>query len=82
MRLKFFFWLLGFLALFGEVDSVSAQGSAFSYQGQLSDSNGPANGNYDLSFALFASTNVASPIVAGPITNSAVLVTNGLFTTQ
>jgi hypothetical protein len=68
--------------LLGLVESVSAQGTAFTYQGQLSNTGNPANGSYDLKFSLYYSNNPASPVIFGPITNSAVAVTNGLFTTQ
>jgi formylglycine-generating enzyme required for sulfatase activity len=54
--------------------------TALRYQGRLSDASGPAHGNYDLRFALFASLMTGQP-VAGPLTNLAVTVSNGLFTT-
>jgi hypothetical protein len=81
MRLNFFGWLVCFLTVFGVVDSLQAQGTSFTYQGRLNDSGSPAGGSYDLTFALYNSTSLASTNVAGPITNSAVAVTNGLFTT-
>jgi hypothetical protein len=57
-----------------------AQGTAFTYQGQLDDSGSLANGTFDLKLTLFdAATN--GNTVAGPVTNTAVGVTNGLFTT-
>ena len=56
-----------------------AQGTAFTYQGQLNASGGTANGLYDLRFEVWdALTN--GNLVAGPLTNSATGVTNGLFT--
>ncbi|HEX4121123.1 MAG TPA: tail fiber domain-containing protein [Verrucomicrobiae bacterium] len=58
-----------------------AQGTAFTYQGRLDDSSAPANGWYDMTFTLYA-TNAGGSPVAGPVTNSAVGVTNGLFTTS
>jgi len=58
--------------------SASAQGTAFSYQGRLNDSGNPANGIYDLRFTIYdAVTN--GNLVAGPLTNTATGVTNGLF---
>jgi len=57
-----------------------AQGTAFIYQGRLNDTGAPANGNYDLRFAIYNSTNVPGMLIAGPQTNSAVAVSNGLFT--
>ena len=69
------------LALFAWTGGVSlAQSTAFTYQGRLDDSGAVANGSYDLSFAAYDATvngNLISPIV----TNSAVTVSNGLFTT-
>jgi hypothetical protein len=50
------------------------------YQGQLSDSGSPANGNYDLRFTIYDSTNIPGTVIAGPLTNSATAVSNGLFT--
>jgi hypothetical protein len=55
-----------------------AQPTAFTYQGQLNSSNAPANGLYDFQFQIF---NASSNVVAGPLTNAPVGVTNGLFTT-
>ena len=60
---------------------VRAQGTAFSYQGRLNDNNAPANGAYDLTFTLYA-TNTGGAPVAGPVTNTATAVTNGLFTSM
>jgi len=57
-----------------------AQGTAFTYQGQLQNNGSPANGSYDLTFTLYA-TNTTGSAIAGPVTNAAVAVTNGLFTT-
>lgn len=54
-------------------------GSAFSYQGQLSDGANPANGYYDLRLAVYAASGGGSPL-AGPKTNT-VAVTHGRFTT-
>ena len=60
--------------------TLRAQGTAFTYQGQLNDGGSPATGNYDLSFSLYL-TNQTGAIAAMPITNSAVVVSSGLFTT-
>ncbi len=59
--------------------TCSAQGTAFTYQGRLSDNGAPANGSYDLQFTVFGALSGGSP-VAGSITNSATAVSNGLFT--
>jgi hypothetical protein len=68
------------LALLATFDSrlATAQGTAFTYQGRLNDSGVPANGKYDLRFTLYDALSVGS-LVAGPVTNSPVTVTNGLF---
>jgi hypothetical protein len=61
-------------------NSASAQGTAFTYQGRLNSGGSPANGSYDIAFSLYA-VNAGGVAIAGPVTNSAVVVTNGLFTT-
>ena len=67
------------LALFAVINQGAAQGTAFSYQGSLNDGGNPANGLYDVRFTVWdAPTN--GDLVAGPLTNSAIGVTNGLFT--
>ena len=60
--------------------NAPAQGTAFTYQGRLNNNGSPANGNYDLTFSLFANS-AGGVAFAGPVTNTAVVVTNGLFTT-
>lgn len=52
----------------------------FTYQGRLNDGAGPANGAYDLKFSIYDSTNQPGVLIAGPLTNFTVSVTNGLFT--
>ena len=56
-----------------------AQGTAFTYQGQLRSNNASATGTYDLTFTLFG-TNTDGVPIAGPLTNSPVNISNGLFT--
>jgi hypothetical protein len=58
---------------------IFPMGTDFTYQGQLADGGNPANGSYDLMFTLY-STALSPAILAGPLTNSATAVTNGLFT--
>jgi hypothetical protein len=71
---------LSFVSAFNPLISIaSAQGTAFTYQGRLDDNGTLANGSYDIQFALYA-TNVTGSAVAGPVTNSATAVSNGLFT--
>jgi hypothetical protein len=62
------------------IQPAPAQGTAFTYQGELNNNGSPANGSYDLQFSLFdAATN--GDQIGGTVTNLAVGVTNGLFTT-
>ncbi len=73
-------WLSAFFILAAALN-LSAQGTAFMYQGRLNDNGSPANGAYDLRFALYdAATN--GNAISGPQTNFAVAVTVGLFTTN
>ncbi len=69
------------LVLLAGLHPAAAQGTKFTYQGHFNDSGAPANGSYDLEFSLFKVSVGDSP-VAGPITNSPVAVSNGLFTTS
>jgi microcystin-dependent protein len=55
-----------------------AQTSAFTFQGQLVSGAGNANGSYDMTFAVW-DANIAGNRIAGPLTNSPVSVSNGLF---
>jgi hypothetical protein len=72
--------LLALLSTLNPQLSASPLGTAFTYQGQLTDGGRPAQGSYDLRFTLYDAVTNGSAI-AGPITNSPVGVTNGLFTT-
>jgi Chaperone of endosialidase len=76
---------LAFAACFGSLilstQTVFAQGTAFTYQGQLQNNGGPANGLYDMTFNLYE-TNSGGSAVAGPDTIAAVGVTNGEFTVE
>src|ERR1039458_210559 len=77
----FFALVLLSLATFNlQLSTLFAQGTAFTYQGRLNSGGVPANGSYDIAFTRYA-TNVTGSIFAGPVTNTAVNVTNGLFTT-
>ena len=57
-----------------------AQGTAFTYQGRLQDDGLSANGSYDLTFSLFDTNQPGGNLIAGPLTNAATLVSNGVFT--
>src|SRR5207249_8208067 len=59
MRMRIFAWLLlsvsGFAGgnLLSSRAATAAVGSAFTYQGRLLENGAPANGPYDLQFAIF-----------------------------
>ena len=72
--------LLELFCLFGGSGTVLAQGTAITYQGRLNVGGVVANGNYDLAFTLY-SASAGGVSLAGPVTNAAVRVTNGLFST-
>ena len=61
--------------------SVYAQGTAFSYQGQLNNSGSPANGFYDIQFSLSSAPSGGGQ-VGSTVTELAVGVTNGLFSSS
>jgi len=67
------------LILFFLANGLRAQGTAFTYQGQLTTTTGPATGSYDLVFTLY-NTNVGGSPAAAPVTNSGTALNNGLFT--
>src|SRR2546428_13252231 len=81
-----FFSLLAFSMLWLlTASSVYAQGSAFSYQGKLTDAGNPANGTYDLQLTVWdASSGGTQQPQPSPVTvtRTAVLVTSGIFTVQ
>ena len=81
MKIKFyplFVVLALFSTLNSQISTASAQGTAFSYQGKLSVSGNPANGLYDVRFTVCDAVTNGNTI-AGPLTNTATGVSNGLF---
>jgi len=61
--------------------AAQAQTTAFTYQGRLSDRANPANGAYQMQFALYDVSNVQQPQpIPITITLNNVAVTNGVFT--
>jgi hypothetical protein len=77
MKLKILSLLVIILCL-GNFTPVPAQGTAFTYQGELTSGNGAANGNYDFIFSLYnVPTNGTALATVNNITN--VFVTNGYF---
>lgn len=75
-----FISLILLLGLLGIGEKLSAQGTAFNYQGRLNDGGAPATGSYDLRFAVYDAATNGNQVSAW-LTNSAVPVSNGLFTT-
>lgn len=77
-RILFIVWGVAFCTLFAPLNCVFAQGTAFTYQGQLLLNSEAVTGNFDLQFRLrpaLSSTNQVGPT----LTNSPTGVTNGLF---
>jgi hypothetical protein len=60
--------------------TVHAQGTAFTYQGRLNVNGSAASGNFDLRFGLYTNLTTGNEI-GNLLTNTAVAVTNGAFTT-
>jgi hypothetical protein len=58
---------------------ASAQTTSFTYQGELNNGSAPANGSYDLRFSLYDAATNGDQLAA--LINTAVKVSNGLFTT-
>ncbi len=73
--------LVALLTIAAGIESAHAQGTAFTYQGRLVDAGSPANGSYDLTFALFSVSSGAGQI-GNTVTNSATTVSNGMFTAR
>jgi hypothetical protein len=65
--------------MFLQPPTLLAQGTGFTYQGRLDDAGAPANGRFDLRFAIYDAASGGS-LLAGPLTNAATGVSNGLFT--
>lgn len=71
--------LLALLTLNLQLRTARAQGTTFTYQGQLQNNGILADGTYNLEFSLFNIPSGGSAI-AGPVTTNGVAITNGLFT--
>ncbi len=72
-------FLLGLATLLAGATHLTAQGTAFTYQGRLNTGGAPVNGFYDLRFAVYDSAG-GGALIGGPLTNTASAVSNGLFT--
>ena len=63
--------------------AVSAQDTAFTYQGRLTDNGNPGNGTYEMQFKLYDTATVGTGTQQGTtITNATVEVSGGIFTVQ
>lgn len=71
--------LLAFVCL--GASTAQAQTSAFTYQGNLTDGVTPANGTYQMQFALFDAVSGGTQ-QGSTITNNSVSIVNGVFTVQ
>jgi hypothetical protein len=70
-----------FCGLFAMGNSIFAQDTAFTYQGRLVNAGQPANGSFDMTFALFNAVTGGSQVGSTNIF-TAIGVTNGLFTVE
>jgi len=71
--------LLALATINHQLSTAHAQGTAFTYQGRLNNTGNPANGLYDIRAGLYASGS-GGALISALYTNSAVPVSNGLFT--
>ena len=77
-KLKLAAFVLSLSTFILQPPTVYAQGTAFTYQGQLQSNEGPASGTYNFAFSLFSVPGGGYP-VAPPVTANGVSVTDGLF---
>jgi hypothetical protein len=70
------------LAMLAGISRAEAQGTLFTYQGSLNTDAAPANGFYDFKFSLYTNSTGSGTQVGSTITQTAIGVTNGLFTTR
>ena len=68
-----------FFSLLFACSAFAQTPATFTYQGRLNDNGNPANGSYELQFAIFDAL-TGGNMVAGPVTNTPVAASNGLFT--
>ncbi len=72
---------VAFFTIFGLADSVKAQTTEFTYQGQLENASVTANEDYDFQFALFDSLNGGTQF-GSTITLNNIAVVNGVFSVK
>ena len=69
------------LMLFASVHCLFGQGTAFTYQGRLTDNGSLPNASYDMKFSVYDSANGGNQI-GSTILQTSIPVNGGLFTTQ
>ena len=67
------------LTLLTEISLDTPLGTAFTYQGRVTDGGAVANGTYEMRLALWDALAAGSQVAI--VTNTGVVVSNGLFTT-
>src|SRR5215471_10612442 len=78
MKTRILIIIVGAFVTFANPLFGASLGTAFTYQGRLFDGTNAANGSYDLTFSLRDAA-AGGTLLAGPATNTAITVTNGLF---
>jgi hypothetical protein len=80
MKTKIISCLLAIICLLlGAAHPAFGQGTAFTYQGRLTDGSSPVNGNYDLTFSVFDALSGGTQVSIN-LTNVSTPVSNGLTT--
>lgn len=79
LKKRFYFVASQLTLIFAFAVSISAQTTIFTYQGKLTDAGSPANGSYQLQFKLF---DAGGTQIGSTISNVAVTISQGVFTTQ
>jgi hypothetical protein len=78
MRIKTLVSLILPLSLLSGIVTAAPLGTAFTYQGKLTDGTNPANGLYDLRFAIYDAAG-GSGLVTGPLTDAGSDATDLVF---
>jgi hypothetical protein len=80
MRTKILLLLATFCCFLAASTAVFAQGTLFTYQGELSVSNLPTHGTFNMTFKLWTASTGGSQAGSTITTNGVIIVTNGLYT--
>ncbi|HEY6046609.1 MAG TPA: hypothetical protein VIU65_08400, partial [Pyrinomonadaceae bacterium] len=79
VKLRCTSFVLGLLLVPFLAGAARGQTTSFTYQGRLTDSGAPANGNYDLQFTLWDAALGGTQQPAATLTRTSVAVTGGVF---